>query len=251
MIIISKCKKGISLSTTVLFGIFALVITIIASIYAYQIGVNVSQSKHEINVGEISPIIDGKISPEEWNAASLYMYPKWIPNWNSTNARSAWNYLSVGYDNYSLYVALDMESITSVLPSEIIEIHIITNGEYFDTFSRYMVLRDWGVEALVYDVKNESIVYNDQKNTILDANVMVGYNNGTMGDYPHQNIEIGIPLSELKYFDKNGMLGILIIGKYDGGEFYFASSSISGNITYYNSEFYIGISFGKDETRYI
>lgn len=248
-----KCDGGNSTSRiqTMWIAIFAILITIIASTFAYQRGFSIGRDTHLTNKGEINPIIDGEILYEEWNTANLYMYPQWIRFDNTSLASNEWNFLSVGDNDYSLFISIDMVSITSTLPSETLEIHLLLNGDYFTEYSQYMILQDWGVEAMVYDFENNEVKIGDTENTLDDPSIEITYGSSLNSNTTHRKIEIGLLKEDMRYYTDNGELGILIIGHYDGGSYYFAASSPNKNITYYNSANYIGIDMGNTEEIYI
>lgn len=247
------CQDSIPKSSATIIGVVFIIATVMISIYSYQISYFNGREKHLSTKGYISPSINGDITYEEWRRSSLYMYPQWIMFENKSIGTNNWNYLCVGFDDYNLYICIDMISINQTLPSEILKVYLILNDDYFATSSEYAILEDWGVESLIYDISSQSISTNDEdgRNTILNSNVQSDYSSSLNSDTIHRSVEISISIDEMRYFDTNSEIGILIVGSYDGGSYYFAASSPNSVISYYDSSCYLGVDLGDNEEIYV
>lgn len=240
---VSNCVDEKQPVTRVIFLILMLIVpSLLLSAILYQDGVRLGIQTNLVYKEYISPEIDGRITYEEWYKSNLYMLSGWFRFDDTDNGKkNGWNYLTVGQDADNIYIALDMPSFSQSLPSETLEIHFITNSRYFNTESEYSYLLGFnGVEAMIIDVASKSIVVSDS-NTINEYLMDIEYHATERCEESHRNIEISISKKELNDFSENVELGILVIGRFDGGSYHFAANSLNREVVHYDSSCYIGI----------
>lgn len=254
-----RCSTdGFSKTTVIWISAICIIFIIIVPTILYAKGFENGRYQHFSQTSFIDPIIDGNIETDVWRYSDLYNYPQYsIFNSSIDNADSGWNYLSVGQNQYYLYIALDLTSILGDLEDEKMGFYLIlpkTNdkaqGRYFDTTYEYNTFKQWGegwgVDALVYDFENDTIAIDDPLNTIPEASVEISYRTTLNSNNIHRVVEIAIPIEDIRYYEPEGLLGIMIQGNYGiNGTYGFASISPETEFVYYRSSAYIGVMMGQ------